>query len=411
MNPKADFPILSRQINDQPLVYLDNAATTQKPQVVIDALTEFYKNHNANVHRGNHTLSDEATTMYEETRQTVAKFINANVDEVIFTKNATESINLVAYSWGRQSLHEGDTVILSELEHHSNLIPWYVLAKEKNLKLEFIKIDDRGHLNLNHYQNLLDTCKNIKLVAVTAVSNVLGSVVPITQVTQMAKIKNASIKVLIDGSQWVPSLKTDIRRFDCDFFVFSAHKMLGPTGVGILWGRKEILDEMSPFLTGGSMIDEVGRLEATYAKTPQKFEAGTPNIADVVAFKSAVDYLNKFGLKNVEKIETELLKYATTELQRIDGVTVYGGEDLTQKLGIVSFNIKDVHPHDVSTILDSVGVAVRSGQHCAEPLMKCLGVSATVRVSFYLYNDKRDVDRLVAGVKKVKEIFSDGIKK
>ena len=405
MNLKSDFPILKRQINGRDLVYLDNAATTQKPQVIIDALADFYKNHNANVHRGNHTLSDEATTMYEETRQTVAKFINADTEEIIFTKNATESINLVAFAWGRQNLTSGDTVILSELEHHSNLIPWYVLAKEKNLKLEFIKIDNNGRLDLEHYQKLLDTCQNIKLIAVTGASNVLGVITPIDRVTKMAKQKDKNIIVLVDGAQSVPHLKTDVKALGIDFLAFSAHKMLGPTGVGVLWGKKEILDEMPPFLTGGSMINEVGRLEATYADAPQKFEAGTPNIADVVAFKSAIGYLENFGFDKIKTLEEELLTYAVAELQKIDGVTVYGTDDLSNKLGIVSFNLAGVHPHDVSTILDSAGVAVRSGQHCAEPLMKCLGVSSTVRASFYLYNDKNDVDRLIEGVLKVKKVF------
>ncbi|MCX6783577.1 MAG: cysteine desulfurase [candidate division WWE3 bacterium] len=405
MSFKDDFPILNTKINGHNLVYLDNAATSQKPRQFIEALTKFYENDNANVHRGNHTLADRATEAYELTRQTVAKFINANPTEIIFTKNTTEAINLVAYAWGRSNLHEGDTIITTELEHHSNLIPWYILAKEKHLNLQFIKVAKSGQLDLNSLDEILKTQKNIKLLALTAVSNVLGTIVPVANIIKMVKEKFPSCLVLVDGAQSVPSLKTDVKKLGCDFLAFSAHKMLGPTGVGVLYGRQDLLDVMPPFLTGGSMIDEVVRFEATYAPSPQKFEAGTPNIADVVAFKASLDYLTNSGLDKVEKIEKELADYARQELRKIPNVTVYGDLDATNSLGIVSFNIKGIHPHDVSTLLDQEGVAVRSGHHCAAPLMKILGVPGTVRASFYLYNDLSDVEALIRGVKKAIKVF------
>ena len=402
MSIKSDFPIFNRQINGHNLVYLDSGATTQKPQVVIDALIDYYTNHNANVHRGNHTLSDEATTMYEATREAVANFINADPSEIIFTRNTTESINLVAYTWGRQNLKAGDTVVLTELEHHSNLIPWYLLQKEVGIDLEFLKLDSTGNVDLTQYKEILKT-KRVKLVSFMHVSNVLGTILPVQELVTLAKQNGAT--VLIDGAQSVPRFKTDVKKLGADFLAFSAHKMLGPTGVGVLWAKRSLLDKMPPFLTGGSMIDVVGRSDVTFADVPQKFEAGTPNIADVVAFMSAIEYLEKFGLDNVEKIEKELLVYAVDELKKVPGVILYCCGDLTAKTGVISFNLIGVHAHDVSTVLDSIGVAVRSGQHCAAPLMKTLGVPATVRASFYLYNDTNDVDQLIVGINKAKQIF------
>lgn len=402
MSIKSDFPIFKRQINGQPLVYLDNAATTQKPQVVIDALVDYYSKHNANVHRGNHTLSDEATELYEQTRRDVADFIGASPEEIIFTKNTTEAINLVAYSWGRQNLKAGDTIILTELEHHSNLLPWYLLRSELGVNLEFVRIDQNGNLDFEHYQSLF-TEKRVRLVAVAAVSNVLGAIAPIKAMAEHARQHGAII--LVDGAQSVPRFTTNVRELGIDFLAFSAHKMLGPTGVGVLWGRQSLLDRMPPFLLGGSMIDVVDRLDATYAAAPHKFEAGTPNIADVAAFSAALKYLTNFGLDNVTRQEKELLTYCLSELKKIAGITIYGGDNLDHKTGVVSFNLAGIHAHDVSTVLDSVGVAVRSGQHCAAPLMKTLGVPATVRASFYLYNEQSDIDQLIIGLKKAQEIF------
>lgn len=403
MDIKNDFPIFNRQINGRPLVYLDNGATTQKPQVVIDALVDFYSNHNANVHRGNHTLSDEATTKYEETREAVAKFIGADSNEIVFVRNTTEAINLVAYSWGRKNLKAGDTVILTELEHHSNLIPWYILREELGFDLEFVRILPTGQLDLEHYSSLFKS-KRVRLVSLASVSNVLGVITPLREIIDLAHLNGAL--VLIDGAQSVPRLKTDVRGLNADFLAFSAHKMLGPTGVGVLWGKSSLLEKMVPFLAGGSMIDTVNRVDATYATGPQKFEAGTPNIADVVAFKSAIKFLSDFGLDRIEIIERELLTYGLAELDKVPAVTVYGRGDLDHKTGIISFNVSGIHAHDVSTVLDSVGVAVRSGHHCAAPLMKTLGVPATVRASFYLYNEKKDIDQMIVGIKKAKEVFA-----
>jgi cysteine desulfurase/selenocysteine lyase len=403
MSVKDDFPIFKRRINGHPLVYLDNAATTQKPQVVLDALIDYYTNHNANVHRGNHTLSDEATNLYEAAREAVAKFINADSQEIVFVRNTTEAINLVAYSWGRRNLKAGDTIILTELEHHSNLLPWYILREELGFNIEFVRINQNGQLDLQHYQTLFKG-KRVPLVSFGSVSNVLGTVTPVEELVRVAKLNGAV--VLVDGAQSVPRFKTSVLKMGADFLAFSAHKMLGPTGIGVLWSHQSLLSKMPPFLSGGSMIDTVSRLEATYADIPQKFEAGTPNVADAVAFIAALKYLNDFGLENVEKVEKELLNYAVGELKKIGGVTGYGWEDLSNKTGVLSFNIKGIHAHDVSTVLDSVGVCVRSGQHCAAPLMKTLGVPATVRASFYLYNDKNDVDQMLVGIKKAKEIFN-----
>lgn len=403
MNIKSDFPIFKRQINGHPLVYLDNAATTQKPQVVIDALVDFYSNHNANVHRGNHTLSDEATELYEKARADVANFINASPEEIVFTKNTTEAINLVSNSWGRHNLKAGDTIILTELEHHSNLLPWYALRQELGLNLEFVKIDANGELDFQHYQSLF-VDKRVRLVAFASVSNVLGAIAPVKKMAELAKLHGAA--VLVDGAQSVPRFSTNVRELGIDFLTFSAHKMLGPTGVGVLWGRQSLLNKMPPFLLGGSMIDVVDRLSATYAPAPHRFEAGTPNIADVSAFSAALKYLTNFGLENVTKIEHELLSLAIVKLKEIGEVTIYGSDNLDHKTGVISFNVAGIHAHDVSTVLDSVGVAVRSGQHCAAPLMKTLGVPATVRASFYLYNEPSDIDQLIAGIKKAKEIFN-----
>lgn len=400
---RRDFPILARQVHGKPLVYLDSAATSQKPQVVIDALTRFYSEHNANIHRGIHALAEEATVQYERTRQHVARFIGArSARSIIFTRNATESVNLVAHGWGRRNVREGDEILVTQMEHHSNLVPWQMLAREKGARLRHIPVTPDGRLDLDQLDGLLS--EKTRLVAVTAMSNALGTINPVKEIIQAAHRKGAL--VLVDGAQSVPHGPTNVNDLDCDFLVFSAHKMLGPTGVGVLYARKDILEKMDPFMGGGEMILEVWDDHATYNEIPNRFEAGTPNVADVVAFDAALAYLEGLGMANVREHERHLVSYALKRFREQDDIQLYGPADAALRAGVVSFNFKDIHPHDVGTILDQEGIAVRAGHHCTQPLMRRFGISGTCRASFYVYTTEDEIDRLVAALGRVREIFS-----
>lgn len=397
-----DFPILSRKIhNNKTLVYLDNAATTQKPSSVVELMNEYMYKHNGNVHRGIHQLSEKSTEAFENARIKIAEFFNApQSEEIIFTSGTTESINLVAHSWGRKFLTKGDVVVLSEMEHHSNLVPWQLLSKDIGVELKFITLNEDSSLNLDSLRELLKS-ENVKIVAVSYASNVLGNVNPVKEIVEIAH--SAGIPVLLDGAQAAPHLKVDLTELDCDFFVCSAHKMLGPTGVGILFGKMELLTEMNPFLGGGEMILEVGLTESTYKEPPLKFEAGTPNYIEAIGFGAAVDYLTDLGMDAIHEHEVKLAEYALAELEKIGGVEIYGPSE--GRSGIISFNVEGAHSHDVAQILDGEGVAVRAGHHCAQPLMKWLKVSSTSRASFYFYNTESEVDALVSAIQKVKDIF------
>lgn len=399
-----DFPILTRKINGKPFVYLDNASTTQKPSSVINKIVNYYSFYNSNIHRAVYDIAEEATNAYELTRQKISKFINASSpQEIIFTRNATEAINLVAYSWGRKNIQKGDVIILSEQEHHSNIVPWQILAKEKNAQLKYLKIGETGNLNLNELESSLDDNKNIKLISLSHMSNALGNIIPIDKIIDLAHIH--SIPVLVDGAQSVPHLKTDVRTLDCDFLAFSAHKMLGPTGVGILYGKKNLLQEMDPFIGGGDMIKEVHKENTFFNDLPYKFEAGTPNIADVIGFSSALDYLNEIGMDNVRNHEIELTKYALEKMSELKHIKVYGDANLQNRGGIISFNLGDIHPHDLATILNEHGIAIRSGHHCAQVLMEKLEVSATSRVSFYIYNTKEEINIFISALGEAIKLF------
>ena len=401
---RKDFPVLNRRVrDDKKLVYLDNAATTQKPNQVIDAITDYYQNHNSNIHRAVHALAEESTEAFEVTRDKIAKFLNIqNREEIVFVKGTTEAINLIAYAWGRDNVQKGDIVVTTEYEHHSNIVPWQLLTQETGAELKYINIDDKGELMLEQLDEYLATGK-VKLVAISHVSNVLGTITDIQKV--ITKCKNANAKILVDGAQAVPHMKVDIANLGCDFYAFSAHKMLGPTGVGILWARKEILENMKPFHGGGDMIREVHKYETTWNDLPYKFEAGTPNVADVISFAAAIDYLAKIGMDNVRNHEIELTKYALEKMSNVKGLTIYGPKDPQKASGVISFNFNDVHPHDVATIIDKNGVAIRSGHHCAQVLMEKLNVAATNRASFYIYTTKEEVDTLIDSLEQVAKVF------
>ena len=403
-NIRKDFPILQRKVHkDKPLVYFDNAATSQKPIQVIDSIHNYYLNFNSNIHRAVHQLAEESTAAFEVTRDKVAKFINAkNREEVVFVRGTTEAINLIAYSWGRQNVQQDDIVVTTEYEHHSNIVPWQLLTKEKGAKLRYIGIDDKGELILDQLDEYLDTGR-VKLVTVSHMSNVLGTISPVEEIIR--KCHKKGVKVLLDAAQSVPHMKADVQKLDCDFFVFSAHKMLGPTGVGILWARKEILDSMPPFHGGGDMIREVHKYETTWNDLPYKFEAGTPNIADVIGFSAAIDYLNAIGMDKVREHEVELTKYALDKISGVKGIILYGTPDISKRGGVISFNLGDIHPHDLATIIDEDGVAIRSGHHCAQVLMERLEVSATSRASFYIYNTKEEVDVFIRSLNRARELF------
>ena len=397
---KPDFPILQRKVNGKPLVYLDSAATSQKPRQVIDAMDNYYKQYNANVHRGVHKLSEEATVAYEEAHQKVADFINAgSMEEIVFTKNATESLNLLMYSYGMSNVSRGDEILLTRMEHHSNLVPWQFLAGKTGARLNFLEIKD-GRL-------VIDSDKftgKTKIVSVSHMSNVLGTVNDVRKIAKLAH--DAGAICIVDAAQSVPHMPVDVNSLGCDFLAFSGHKMLGPTGIGVLYGKKALLEAMSPFLYGGDMIKSVSYEKTEFNDLPWKFEAGTPNIAGGIGLTAAVDYLQDVGMAAVLSHEKRLTEYALSKLSGIKGVALYGPKTAESRGGVVSFNVGKVHPHDASAVLDSEGIAVRGGHHCAMPLMKLLGINSSVRASFYLYNSEEDVDRLVSGIRKVQEVFA-----
>ena len=401
-NMKKDFPIFNRDVRrGTRLVYLDSTATSQKPQVVIDAMQQYYTMNNANIHRGIHQLAEEATTMYELAREKIAKFINArNSKEVIYTRNTTESINLVAQTWGRKFLQAGDVIVLTEMEHHSNLVPWQMLAEEKNIILEFIPVLETGELDLVEYEKILD--RNPKLVAFTHMSNVLGTINPAKEM--VSKAHAVGSKVLIDGAQSVPHFAVDVRDLDADFYAFSAHKMLGPTGIGILYGKEKILNEIPPFLGGGDMIKKVMLRSFKPNDLPHKFEAGTPAIAEAVGFGAAIDYLTSVGMDEIFAHEKEITNYALNKLKDVENLKIFG-QNIANRGGVISFELGSIHPHDVAQVLDHYGIAVRAGHHCAMPLHEKFGIPATSRASFYLYNNFEDVDLLVIGLQHVNEMF------
>jgi cysteine desulfurase/selenocysteine lyase len=402
---REDFPILREQVNGRRLVYLDSAATTQKPRQVIEALVRYYETSNANIHRGIHTLATRATEQYEAARVRVADFIGAKSPrEVIFTRNATEAINLVARTWGDESLGEGDEIVLTLMEHHSNIVPWQLLAQRRGAKLRYVGLTPDGHLDLDELRALIG--RRTKLVAVTQMSNVLGTINPVTEVAEMAH--RAGALLLVDGAQGVPHLPVDVSMLGADFVAFSAHKMLGPTGVGVLWARAELLESMPPFLGGGDMISIVRPEESTWAELPHKFEAGTPNIADVIALGAAVDYLSGLGMANVRRHEQELTEVALERLRSIPGMRIFGPPSAAERGGVVSFAMEAAHPHDVATIADGYGVAIRAGHHCAQLLMRALGVAATSRASFSIYNDADDIEALVEALEGVNRVFGEG---
>ena len=399
---RQDFPILSREVRPGiPLVYLDSTATSQKPRPVLEAMEAFYRTNNANIHRGVHTLAEEATAMYEQAREKVAQFINApSAEQIIFTRNATESINLVAYTWARANLKAGDRIILTEMEHHSNIVPWIMLATERGVELEFIPVTPDGLLDLDVYRTLLT--RSPKLVAVSGMSNVLGTINPIAEIVRLAHAAGAI--TLVDGAQSVPHLPVDVQALGVDFLAFSAHKMLGPSGIGALYGRHDLLEKMPPFMGGGDMIKTVHLRSFVPNDIPHKYEAGTPAIAEAVGFGAAVDYLNKLGMQAVAAHEHEIVNYALDRLEEIPGVKVFG-PTADKKGGVAAFTLEGVHPHDIAQILDRDGVAIRAGHHCAQPLHEKFGLTATARASFYVYSLPQEVDALVNGIYKVKEIF------
>ena len=402
-NIRKDFPILGREVRPGiPLIYLDSTATTQKPLAVLQAMDEFYRHNNANIHRGVHTLAEEATAMYEHARQRVAKFIHApSAREIVFTRNATESINLVAYTWARANLKSEDVIILTEMEHHSNLVPWLQLATERGITLEFIPVTSEGLLDLDVHRSLLT--RTPKLVAFSGMSNVLGTINPTAEIIRLAH--EAGALALVDGAQSVPHLPVDVQELDVDFLAFSAHKMLGPTGIGALYAKARLLESMPPFLGGGDMIKTVHLRSFSSNNIPHKFEAGTPAIAEAVGFGAAVEYLSRIGMEAVAAHEQEMIGYALERLEEIPGIRVLG-PDAEKKGGVAAFTLDEVHPHDVAQILDTYGVAVRAGHHCAQPLHEKFGIQATTRASFYIYSVKEEVDKLVTGIYQVKKVFN-----
>ena len=399
---RQDFPILQRKVHGKRLVYLDNAATTQKPEQMIEALSHFYRTSNANIHRGIHKLAEEATGLYEATRKAVARFLGgADPRGVVFTRNCTEAINLVAYAWGRHNIQTGDEILLTEMEHHSNLVPWIILAKEKGAVLKHIPLQENGTLRLDGLDKLVTA--RTKIVSCMMVSNALGTINPVGEIA--AQARRVGAKVLLDGAQALPHLPVDVKKLDFDFLAFSGHKMLGPTGVGVLYAKPELLQSIEPFLGGGEMIREVHHQSATWNEVPHKFEAGTPNIADVVAFSSSIEYLEALGMPAVRAHELELCRYAMDELRKIPSIRLLGPEDPAHRSGVVSFVDQDLHPHDLSQILDEYGVAIRAGHHCAQLVMRFFKTVATARASFYIYNDRDDVDVLVEALRQARRNF------
>lgn len=398
---RADFPILKRKVNGKRLVYLDNAATTQKPRSVIEAISDFYSNHNANIHRGVHQLSIEATEAYENARSKAAAFVKCKNDEIVFTRGTTESINLVRFAWAEKFIKKDDLIVLTKMEHHSNIVPWQLVARKTGSRIEYVDVDNEGVLKMEEFESAMS--ESPKLVAFTHCSNVLGT---ITDAAMLArKAKKAGATTVVDAAQSVPHMPVDVGQIGCDFLAFSGHKMLAPTGIGVLYGRKALLEEMDPFQGGGDMIKEVHLTGAEWNQVPYKFEAGTTSFGDAVGLGAAIDYLSSIGMQRVRDHEVELLKYAMETMGKIGGVTIYGPRDPTKRGGVLSFNIEGIHPHDMASLLDEEGVAIRSGHHCAQPLMERLEVQATNRASFYIYNSYDDVDVLVGGLRKAKRLF------
>ena len=397
---RADFPVLSQKIEGNRLAYLDNAASSQAPQSVVDRMNRYQTTEHSNVHRGVHTLSQRATDAYEGARERIAGFINApDADQCIFTRGATEAINLVMYAWGRQNIGEGDEILISAMEHHSNIVPWQMLCEEVGAELRIVPMTDEGELEIDAYRELLG--ERTKIVGIVQVSNALGTINPVEEMIELAH--KQGVPVLVDGCQAVPHLPVDVQALDADFYAFSGHKMNGPTGIGVLYGRREMLEQMRPFQGGGDMIRSVTFEETTYSDLPYKFEAGTPAILPAVGLGAAVDYLESIGMERVAAREGELLGYATRQLEEIEGVRIFGRAE--RKASVLSFDIEGVHPHDIGTILDADGVAIRAGHHCAQPVMDRLGIAATARASFSFYNNRQDADQLAAGIQRVKEIF------
>lgn len=402
---RQDFPTLFQEVNDEPLVYLDNSATTQKPKQVLSVLEKYYEKDNSNVHRGVHTLSERATEEYEAARETVRRFINAkSTKEVLFTRGATTSLNWVARGYGDKFIQEGDEIVISMMEHHANIVPWQQLAIRKKAVLKYVHFDDEGHLDMNELQQQITD--RTKIVAIAQVSNVLGIENPVREIAQIAHQHGALM--VVDGAQSIPHMKVDMQDLDCDFFAFSGHKMCGPTGIGVLYGKEKWLEMMDPVEFGGEMIDFVYDNESTWTELPWKFEAGTPNIAGGIGLGAAIQYLEHIGMDQIHHYEQELVQYVLSKLEAIPGLIIYGPHDPKEHTGVISFNIEGIHPHDVSTALDMEGVAVRAGHHCAQPLMRELGTPATARASFYFYNTKEEADRLVAAILATKEYFLDG---
>lgn len=401
---KSYFPILNQDVNGHRLVYLDSAATSQKPVQVIEAIKAYYEFDNSNVHRGVHTLGNRATDKYEGAREKVRKFINAqSTQEIIFTRGTTTSLNTVAASYGRANVAEGDEIVITQMEHHSNIIPWQQLAKEKKAALKYIELEADGTISLEKVRATITP--QTKIVSVSMASNVLGTINPIKEIAQIAHANGAVM--VVDGAQAAPHMKIDVQELDVDFLGFSGHKMCGPTGIGVLYGKKEHLEKMEPIEFGGEMIDFVGLYDSTWKELPWKFEGGTPIIAGAIGLGAAIDFLTEIGLDNIAEHEHKLVGYAMDQLETIDGLKIFGPRDPMKRCGLVTFNLDDVHPHDVATVLDMNGIAVRAGHHCAQPLMKCLQQVATARASFYLYNTEEDIDRLVAGLRSAKEYFGD----
>ena len=404
---RKDFPILFQEVNDEPLVYLDNAATTQKPTQVLDVLRHYYEHDNANVHRGVHTLAERATADYENSREKVRAFINAKeTAEVLFTRGTTTGLNGLARSYGDAFIKEGDEIVISYMEHHSNIIPWQQLVERKGAVLRYLPLTDQGFIDMTAAKDIIN--EKTAIVSLAYVSNVLGVINPIKELAEMAHANNAVM--IVDGAQAAPHMAVDVQALDADFFAFSGHKMCGPTGIGVLYGKRQWLEQMEPVEFGGEMIDFVNLFDSTWKELPWKFEAGTPNIAGAIALGAAVDYLNEIGMENIHRYEQELVDYVLPKLHEIDGITTYGPQDPKHHTGVIAFNLDGIHPHDVATALDMEGIAVRAGHHCAQPLMNYLNLPATARASFYFYNTKEDADRLIEAIQATKEFFKDGAK-
>src|SRR3989344_3404711 len=397
---KKDFPIFKRKINNKELIYLDSAATTQRPEIVINKLKEFYEKYNSNIHRGLYTLSEEATNLYEKTREKVAEFINADKEEIIFTKNCTESINYAVFGYFSKILKKDDILLLTEMEHNSNVVPWKLLSKKTGFKIGYLNVED-SKIDLRELDEILRK-RRVKVLAITHASNVLGAINPIREISRICRKYNT--KLFVDGAQAVPHFKIDVNDLGCDFYAFSGHKMLGPLGVGVLYVKKELLKSLTPFISGGGTVLEVTKENLKFKEDHERFEGGTTSVADVVAFSSAIDYLNKLGMNNIKKHEEELTRYALDKLNKINDIEIYNNH-LKDRVGVIAFNLKNIHAHDVASILDEEGICVRASHHCSMILHKKLGINASVRASFYVYNTKKDIDKLIKGLLKVQKVF------